>query len=103
MDLKSILEASGWQVIGPVASVRAALGLLEAELPAVALLDVNLGDELVTPVAETLRARGVPFALASAYAKPEQYGGEILAGALNVGKPVGERRLLAALVQLTTI
>ena len=75
---------------------RAAVG----ELPSVALLDINLGNELVTLVAETLRALAVPFAVASAYDRPEQFGGEVLAGAPNAGKPIGERRLLAALEQL---
>jgi hypothetical protein len=62
-----------------------------------ALLDVNLGDEKVTAVAEYLHDRGVPFALATAYEKPEQFGGEVLASAPNVGKPTSEHRLLAAL------
>jgi DNA-binding response OmpR family regulator len=85
MDLKLLLEHHGWRVMGPVATVRAALRLLEDELPSVALLDVNLGNELVTPVAETLKARDVPFAVASAYDRPEQFGGEVLAGAPNAG------------------
>ncbi|TIV23485.1 MAG: response regulator, partial [Mesorhizobium sp.] len=54
MDLQSMLERRGWRVIGPVGSVAAAFRLLERERPAVALLDVNLGNELVTPVAEQL-------------------------------------------------
>ncbi|MBS7707857.1 response regulator [Chelatococcus asaccharovorans] len=41
-DLQLMLEAEGWLVIGPAASVKAALRLLQEELPAVALLDVNL-------------------------------------------------------------
>jgi DNA-binding response OmpR family regulator len=102
MDLKLLLEHHGWRVMGPVATVRDALRLLEDELPSVALLDVNLGNELVTPVADSLKARDVPFAVASAYDKPEQIGGEILAGAPNLGKPTGERLLLGALAQLTT-
>jgi DNA-binding response OmpR family regulator len=101
MDLQLLLEARGWRVIGPVGTVRDALQLLDRELPLVALLDVNLGGELVTPVAEFLKARGVPFVVASAYDRPEQYGGEVLAGAPNAGKPMNERRLLAALRQLT--
>ncbi|TIX85781.1 MAG: response regulator [Mesorhizobium sp.] len=101
MDLKLLLEYHGWRVMGPVATVRDALRLLEDEVPAVALLDVNLGTELVTPLAEILKARNVPFAVASAYDRPEQVGGEVLAGAPNAGKPTGERRLLAALTQLT--
>lgn len=101
MDLKLMLEGHGWRVIGPVATVQGALRLLEKELPSLALLDVNLGNELVTPVAEALKAQGVLFAVASAYEKPDQHGGEILAGVPNVGKPTGERRLLTALAQLT--
>ncbi|TIV21379.1 MAG: response regulator, partial [Mesorhizobium sp.] len=54
MDLQSILERRGWRVIGPVGSVAGASRLLERERPAVAVLDVNLGNELVTPVAEQL-------------------------------------------------
>lgn len=92
-----MLEDAGWRVIGPAATVAAALKLLEDELPAVALLDVNLGNEYVTPVAEALKAQGVPFAVASAYKKPEEYGGAILIGVPNVGKPVGEDRLVAVL------
>ncbi|RUV48377.1 response regulator, partial [Mesorhizobium sp. M5C.F.Ca.IN.020.29.1.1] len=40
MDLKLLLEHHGWRVMGPVATVRDALRLLDDELPAVALLDV---------------------------------------------------------------
>jgi DNA-binding response OmpR family regulator len=101
MDLKLTLEGHGWRVLGPVAKVREALSLLAVELPSVALLDVNLGTELVTPLAETLKKLDVPFAVASAYDRPEQFGGDVLAGSLNVGKPTGERRLLAALGRLT--
>jgi len=101
MDLKSILEGRGWRVMGPVASIKAALRLLEEELPAVALLDVNLENEMVGPLAEVLKARHVPFAVASAYEKPEQYGGEVLAGAPNAGKPIDERRLTEILRKLT--
>lgn len=101
LNLKQMLEASGWRVIGPAPTVRRALRLLENEAPSVALLDVTLGDGMVTPVAEALKARQVPFVVASAYERPEQYGGPALAGALNVGKPVMEQRLLAALTELT--
>jgi two-component system, response regulator PdtaR len=101
MSLQQMLETDGWRVIGPVATVQGALRLLEGTTPSVALLDVNLGNDLVTPVAEALKALDVPFAVASAYDNPERFGGEVLSGAPNVGKPTGERRLMAALAQLT--
>lgn len=101
MHLQLTLEGNGWRVIGPAANVRDALRLLEDELPSVALLDISLGNKLVTVVAETLKTRAVPFALASAYSDPERHGGAVLAGAPNVGKPTSERLLMSTLTQLT--
>lgn len=100
MDLQLMVEGLGWRVLGPAGTVKEALALIESELPTVALLDVDLGVELVTPVALALKARGVPFALATAYANPEQYGGEVLAGLPNAGKPTDEGRVLATLQML---
>jgi CheY-like chemotaxis protein len=98
MDLERTLGRHGYRVLGPAATVADALRLLDGEAPDVALLDVNLGGEVVTPVAEVLRARGVPFVLASAY-DGARLTAEALAGPPNVGKPINVRRLLAALAQ----
>ena len=98
MDLELLLQWHGWRVLGPAATVVQALRLLERETPDVALLDVNLGGELVTPVAEQLRARGVPFVVVSAYSCPGLMA-VALAGVPAVGKPSNERCLLAALEQ----
>jgi DNA-binding response OmpR family regulator len=97
LDLTLVLEKRGWSVLGPVASIEAALRLLDGETPAVVLLDVNLTDGPVTLVAEVLRAKNVPFVVASAHSRPEIVGGDVLIGAPNVGKPTDERRLLMAL------
>jgi DNA-binding response OmpR family regulator len=98
MHLDGCSERHGWRVLGPVATVARALRLLDGggEVPAVALLDANLRGEMVTPVAERLRALGVPFVVASAYdgARLAELG---LGGAPSVGKPAREAALLAAL------
>jgi two-component system, response regulator PdtaR len=99
LDLELLLRRHGWRVLGPAATVAAALRLLRGAMPDVALLDVNLGGELVTPVAAELRARGVPFVLASAYDRLGLLRDAVLAAAPNVGKPTDERRLLAALAR----
>ena len=99
LNLTLLLERRGWHVLGPAATVDEALRLLDDERPAVALLDVTPKDGTVTLVAEALRARNVPFIVASAYRRPELAGGDVLAGAPNVGKPTEERRLLAVLEQ----
>lgn len=68
-DLAHMLRSLGVHVIGPAASVRDALALMESNgsLDG-AVLDVNLANERVFPVAESLRARGVPFVFATGYA-----------------------------------
>ena len=101
LDLEQLLRRHGWRVLGPAATMAAALRLLAGETPDVAVLDVDLRGEPVTPVAAELRARGVPFVLASAYHVPA-LAAAALAGAPNVGKPTDERRLLAALAQAAT-
>jgi CheY-like chemotaxis protein len=99
MDLELLLGQHGWRVLGPAGTVAWALRLLEGgERPDVALLDVNLRGEMVTPVAERLRALGVPFVVASAY-DGEQLAALGLAGTPQVGKPATARRLLAGLAK----
>ena len=99
MHLELLLQEHGWRVLGPAATVAQALRLLEGKTPDVALLDVNLKGEMVTPVAEALRARGVPFVLASAYGSAQLLSAAVLAAAPKVSKPTSERRLLAALAE----
>lgn len=67
LGLSDTLADLGAEVIGPVASVADALKLIEQvpEMDA-AVLDVNLGDEVVYPVADALLARGVPFLFSTA-------------------------------------
>jgi CheY-like chemotaxis protein len=64
IELQSILEDAGATVIGPASSIEEALPLVSPELSC-ALLDLRLGQTLVTPVAEKLKALGIPFAFYS--------------------------------------
>ena len=67
-ELHRELEAAGAVVIGPAPTVRSALALVENEGPIdAALLDVNLNDEMVFPVADALVVRSVPFVFTSGY------------------------------------
>jgi two-component system, response regulator PdtaR len=99
MDLALLLQEHAWRVLGPAGTVAEALRLLADERPDVALLDLNLRGEPVTPVAEELRARGVPLVLASAYDSRGLTAAAALAEVPNLSKPTDERRLLAALAQ----
>ncbi|WP_210529643.1 response regulator [Rubellimicrobium arenae] len=67
-DLCTELEEAGAEVMGPVPTVAEALALLATGAPPdVAILDVNLGGEMVFPVAEVLRDRRIPFMFATGY------------------------------------
>jgi len=67
MDMRLMLEDLGADVIGPVATVGDALRIAEREDIDAAVLDINLHDEFVFPVAERLQERGVPFTFTTAY------------------------------------
>src|SRR3954470_7102582 len=74
------LEGRGAEVVGPAGSVLDALALVEAEGDRLggAVLDINLRDERVYPVADALVARGVPFIFLTGYDAriiPDAYAG----------------------------
>ena len=98
IELAGILEELGAEVIGPAGSVEQALALLEAAAPLdAAVLDINLREERVYPVAEALAARGVPFVFATGYdaaAIPPPY-----ASAPRCEKPVDRARLAQLLAR----
>jgi CheY-like chemotaxis protein len=93
-DLAHDLENLGLEVVGPAGSVEDALKLVERDgdrLDA-ALLDINLGDRPVYPVANALAERGIPFAFTTGYdavAIPDAY-----ATAPRCEKPVDKTQLL---------
>ncbi|MEM8826559.1 MAG: response regulator [Pseudomonadota bacterium] len=65
MSLEGLLEDLEWRLIGPARTLDAALRLAERDDIDVALLDVNLGDQVSHSVADRLRARGIPFLFAT--------------------------------------
>jgi DNA-binding response OmpR family regulator len=65
--LADVLEAAGWQVIGPVGQLTEAVDTATHAGFDVAVLDVNLGGEAVYPVAAVLDERNVPFVFLTGY------------------------------------
>ena len=68
-DLAQPVEDLGGVEIGPAHSLTAGLALVESEQVDFALIDVNLGAERSTPIAEALKRRGVPYVLISGYGR----------------------------------
>lgn len=97
MERDAILKEGGFEVLGPVSTVQAALRQIRAERPDAAVLDVSLRGEKITPVAAVLLAMNVPFVLASAYIPADLADDPTLASVRNLGKPTSPAVLLNAM------
>jgi DNA-binding LytR/AlgR family response regulator len=100
-DLTASLESLGVEVIGPAASVEEALSLVENNRGRLdgAVLDINLRDQRVYPVADLLTACGVPFVFTTGYdavAVPTAY-----AHTPRCEKPIDKTQLVRWLANTT--
>ncbi|WP_334177775.1 response regulator [Pseudoxanthomonas sp.] len=98
MLLEDLLPAIGYTVAGTAGSVEAALEQLETLDVDLAVVDVNLAGTESFPVADALRARGVPFVFTTGYGQeglPARY-----AGTPVLAKPFRRHDLEAALSRL---
>ncbi len=69
MEIEDMLHDIGCEIVGPVATVDAALAAIRGNDLDGALLDMSLHGERITPAAEELVARGVSFILCSGYGR----------------------------------
>ena len=98
MLLETILEDMGCTPVGPASNIDEgeALARDAADLDA-ALLDVNVAGRQVFPVAEALRARGVPFIFSTGYGEsglPDEWRGNP-----TIQKPFTEAAIRDALMK----
>lgn len=97
MCLEDILENLGHQTVGPAIRLPDGVALAETEAVDAAFLDINLGGERSTPVAEILQLRGIPFVFASGYgARPDGFDNSVPL----VEKPYQDSDIAAALTAL---
>jgi CheY-like chemotaxis protein len=101
MDLEAAVEEANARVIGPASTVREALDLLHTNVVDAAILDANLPDGDVTPVAEQLIDRAVPFVINTGVAVPLQL--RRFPGLLVFRKPTPPSRLIRELAGLLPI
>lgn len=66
-EIELILRELGCEVVGPAPRLDRAIDLARSESIDVAILDVNLDNEEVYPVADELIVRGVPFLFLTGY------------------------------------
>ena len=97
MLLETILEDMGCLPVGPASSVDQGLALATDEHLDAALLDVNVAGRHVFPIAEVLKARGVPFVFSTGYGEgglPDEWRGHA-----TVQKPFTDAAIRQALMK----
>jgi DNA-binding response OmpR family regulator len=77
-EMADYFENIGAEIVGPVGTVEHALALIASSRVQIAVLDVNLRDARVYPVADDLMSKKIPFVFASGYGselEPHVYAG----------------------------
>ncbi len=98
LELTAAVEDLDGHAIGPFATVAEALVLLETEVVAAAIIDANLLDRDVTPLALALLEKAVPFVVYTGTRLPEALAAQH-PDLLVVLKPARSTAVLAALLQ----
>jgi len=77
MMVTDMLEELGHSVAGEAGEISQAIKLVQSTEFDLAILDVNLNSQMITPVAEMIKARKRPFIFATGYGAagvPDGYG-----------------------------
>lgn len=77
MLVEDMIADLGHQIVGPASQLQRAMELAGSEALDLAILDLNLGGVLSTPVADVLRERGVRYLFTTGYGEkgvPQAHG-----------------------------
>lgn len=101
LDLADLAAELGYLVEGPFATVADGFRAIELTPPDAAILDVQLADGEVFPLADRLVSIGVPVIFHSGHADAAMLSARY-PGARSAGKPCGTDQLVRLLVEATT-
>ncbi len=99
LDLALAIEDVGGTVVGPAATVEEALALIDVRTVAAAILDVNLADRDIVPVAEILLSLKIPVILQTGVEVPPSLLARFPDLIVHI-KPCEAAKLVAQLVAL---
>jgi DNA-binding response OmpR family regulator len=97
-DLRRAVVTEGARVVGPVSDSARAKCLVGEKRPDAAILDINLPDGTVYPVADELARMRVPFLFVTGYdatAVPDRFS-----AVLKIEKPCESAAIVDAIVRL---
>ena len=89
----------GCVIVGPVSTVARATEALEMHEIDGALLDINLREESVFPVAEKMRIRALPFILVTSYSVRDVEP-ELIRMAPRIRKPFTRETLMERMIEV---
>ena len=92
--LKGLLDGLGMEVIGPAATVSEAEQHAAAQMPELALIDINLKGEMAYGLIDHLHDKDIPIIVVSGYAVLKSLTGK---AAAILQKPYEASELIAAL------
>ena len=92
--MKSLLEGLGMEVIGPAATVSEAEQHAAAQMPELALIDINLKGEMAYGLIDHLHEKNIPIIVVSGYAVLARQTEKVAA---FLQKPYKASELIAAL------
>lgn len=98
LELAMAIEALDGRPVGPVATVGEAMALMQTQTIAAAILDANLLDGEVTPLAVALGEKGVPFVIHTGTGLPDNLA-EMMPDIPLIMKPAESIEVLAMLLQ----
>ena len=101
LDLATAVQMAGGVVIGPAGTIAAALALLDEQEVSAAILDANLPDGELTPVAIRLLERRIPIIVHSGVGAPQELRQRYPHVPVYV-KPTGSDRLVDAISAILT-
>jgi len=102
MELEDAVSDLGWSVIGPFARVQDAMASLDGQAIDGAILDVQLADGDLTPMARRLEEAGIPFVVHSGGELPARLA-DAAADVPVIVKPTPTATLLTQLmVEMST-
>ncbi|PDT86169.1 response regulator [Sinorhizobium sp. BJ1] len=95
LDMESAFLDAGAEVVGPCATLLAALEAARNEKLSLAILDVRLGRETTEEVSDLLAERGIPFLFYGGQTLPDEMRSKCN-GVLVIDKPATQRDLVGA-------
>ena len=72
MMLRDMIEELGHRVVAETGNIQEALALAQTAIFDLALLDVNVAGQSISPVAEIIGKRGLPFVFVTGYGRGGQ-------------------------------